>query len=29
MADIVTLIDKREGAPKKRGPYKKHLTTTN
>ena len=23
MSDIVTLIDKREGEPKKRGPYKK------
>ena len=29
MADIVTLIDKREGAPKKRGPYKKRLEGAN
>jgi IS1 family transposase len=29
MNDIVTLIDQREGAPKKRGPYKKRLEAAN
>ncbi|MGY3575689.1 hypothetical protein ACVMB1_002893 [Bradyrhizobium sp. USDA 4504] len=29
MSDIVTLIDKREGEPKKRGPYKKRAISAS